>query len=340
MATTIKSRRLVNPGRKKRKLSALQKLFFGSKRQRSAVAKKRNPPKGFRKFSVAKSKAYKQATRVIRKHKRKRNVGSIITVWPKSNPARRKKYSRRKKSNRGKKVIIVNKGEGMAITRRRRSRKARVTRRRRNYGTRTGRSWSTYTKRSGKRRNPGTRRRRRSVSVVGRKRYTRRRHARRSNPGRRRSYRRNPGMLTGTAGRILGVVGGIAVTKLLCSFVPASLQTGPLGYLTTGAVAVLQGKMVGKFSKNASLGNDMLVGGLAYLTAKILNDFFPSIGSYTGISGMGMIGGSSFYTPQVNVNGSMGTFVAPAATRNVISGAMSAMNAKGVGTMRRTGRLM
>jgi hypothetical protein len=44
MASFMKARTLVNPGKKKkRKLSPLQKLFFGSKRQRTAakVAKSR-----------------------------------------------------------------------------------------------------------------------------------------------------------------------------------------------------------------------------------------------------------------------------------------------------------
>ena len=347
MATLTKSRRLINPGR--RKLSPLQKLFFGSKRQRAAVKRNSSPgkklgPKALRtKRTLAKRGIYQG--RIT--YKRKRNVGSIITVWPKghSNPGR-KRY-RRRNSGAKNRLVIVNpgrssmaKGSGRVISgygstvmnkgrkrmaRRRKTRRANpVARRRvrRNYGTRVGRSWSSYAKRSRKR-NPGRRR----VSHR-RHRITNRRH-----------IRRNPGMLTGTAGRVLGVVGGVAVTKLLCGFLPASLATGVLGYLSTGAIAVLQGKLVGKFSKSSTLGNDMLVGGLAYLAAKVLNDFFPSIGSYTGISGMGLIGGSSFYNPQVNLNGQMGNFVVPAATMGAIAG-YAPVTSKGVGAMRRTGRLM
>lgn len=211
--------------------------------------------------------------------------------------------------------------------RRRAVAKVTVRRRRRNYGTVVGRSFSNTRVSRRKKRNPGM------------KRYSRRR---RSNPGirrHRRSYRRNPGMLTGTAGRVLGVVGGVGLTKLLCGFLPAPLNSGVLGYLATAAVATLQGKMIGKFSKNAALGNDMFIGGLAYLAARVLNDFFPSIGGYTGISGMGLIGGSSFYTPQVNVAGNMGAFQIPAATSGYV-GSMAPAAAKGVGSMRRTGRLM
>lgn len=204
----------------------------------------------------------------------------------------------------------------MARTRKRR----RVThRRRRNYGTKVGRSWSSYSTRR-RRRNPG--RRRRSVRVH------------------RRHYRRNPGMLSGTAGRVVGVLGGVAVTRLLTGFLPAQLQTGILGYFGIGAVAVLQGKMIGKFTKSPALGTDMLVGGLAYLGAKILNDFLPSLGGYVGISGMGMIGPSSFYTPQVNAGNSMGQFVAPAAVSQAIGARMPVVANSGVGSMRRRNRLM
>jgi hypothetical protein len=134
----------------------------------------------------------------------------------------------------------------------------------------------------------------------------------------------------------MGVIGGLAVTKVLVGFLPASLSSGILGYLATGAVAVLQGKAVGKVSKNASLGQDFMVGGLAYLAAKVLNDFLPSFGGYTGISGMGLIGGSSFYTPQVNQSGNMGAFVLPSA----ITGAMAVPTSAGMGRARRQGRMM
>jgi len=123
-------------------------------------------------------------------------------------------------------------------------------------------------------------------------------------------------------------------------FVPASFQTGVMKYLATGVVAVAQGKLIGKVSKNTQLGDDFMVGGLALVVAQVLNDFFPSIGAYTGISGMGLIGGSSFYTPQVNQNGSMGTFVVPSATMGAIQGYAPAPANAGAGRLRRTGRLM
>lgn len=324
MATISRIRRLVNPGRKKkRKLSALQKLFFGSKRQRTAIKANRGRK---RKRSVAVKHT------VARRRRRKRNVGSIITVRAKRNPSRVRRYKRRRK-NAAKRVIIVNKGVGMTRTRRRtrRATSKRVYRRRR-------RAVAV---------NPRRRRRaRRNVSYV--KRIKRGRYMY-SNPGRRRrrsrvghrrthrSYRRNPGVLTGTMGRVGGALLGIGATRVLSGFLPSMFTQGILGYVGIGAVAYLQAKVGAKVSKSTSFGNDMLIGGLAYLGAKVLNDFLPSIGSYTGISGMGLIGGSSFYVPQVNRNGSMGSFVLPGAVGSAIA---SIPTKAGMGVMRRTGRLM
>jgi hypothetical protein len=120
-------------------------------------------------------------------------------------------------------------------------------------------------------------------------------------------------------------------------FVPATFTTGVMSYLATGVVAVAQGKLIGKVSKNSQLGDDFMVGGLAYLVAKMLNDFFPTVGAYTGISGMGLIGGSNFYVPQVNQAGSMGNFQLPGSISRTM--AVASANA-GVGRLRRTGRLM
>lgn len=352
MATVSKLRKLVNPGRKRRpfsggsgrlrrpfqnkgkrrKLSPLQKLFFGSKRQRAAVKvrKKRKNPWVVRSKSgklLSRTKTRKVARylqkssggsirKVNKGRRRKRNVSSIITIWPKGNPGKKRSYRKRRKTNRSRKsVVVINKGAKMA---RRRKRAVKNAGRRRRYTRRR----SVGVRRYRRHRNPAV------------KRHTRRRTHRVA----RRHYRRNPGVLTGTLGRVVGVIGGVAVTKLLMGFVPATFTSGVLGYLATGVVAVAQGKLIGKVSKNSSLGNDFLVGGLAYLAAKILNDFFPSIGSYTGISGMGMIGGSSFYVPQVNQPGSMGSFIVPGA----VMGAMPTMApASGnLGRLRRTGRLM
>jgi len=183
--------------------------------------------------------------------------------------------------------------------------------------------------------NVSHRRRRRSNPVARVHRRRRRavvhhhRRRRRSNPGvvvryrnrgvRRHHHRRrgNPGgrsFFSGSFGKVAGVLGGAAVTGVLTKMVPASINTGIMGYVSTGVVAFLQGKIVGKVFKNASLGNDMVVGGLVYLGLRILSDMFPSLAAYIPFSmnGMGLITSSNFYVPQVPLPGSMASFVRPA----------------------------
>ena len=329
-----KHRKLVNPGRHrgKRRWSIAEKLAFVRRMKRARNRKgnisrqsiRKSTKRYYSKYgrevvgSLAAKKYHKSA---VQDRKRRKNVSSILTVYPNRNPTRRKR-------NRSKKIIIVNKGAKMAVRRKRRTRRAtkRVYRRRRVrnvvYRRRIKRGMYAYSS------NPGRRRRR----------Y--RRHNRAVVHHRRR-YGRNPGFGVGggVVTKVAGVVGGLAVTKLLCGFLPAQLNSGILGYFSTAVVAVAQGKLVGKISKSTALGNDFMIGGLAYLAAKILNDFFPSIGGYTGISGMGLIGGSSFYVPQVNQNGNMGAFVLPAAVSGAIPANVPTAGA-GVGRLRRTGRLM
>jgi hypothetical protein len=140
------------------------------------------------------------------------------------------------------------------------------------------------------------------------------------------------------------VIGGLALTNVLSGFLPSGLNSGFIGYLASAAIAVVQGKVIGKVSKNGALGNDFMVGGLAYVAAQILNSFLPSVGSYTGISGgrgVGLLGGSNFFIPQVNIPGSMGSFMIPGNVTSAIGAAIPAAPASaGMGRLRRTGRLM
>src|ERR1035437_2794439 len=102
MATISKVRRLTNPGmfsKVKRKLSPLQKMFFGSKRQRAAVKRngsaqrraKREQHKYADKYgnggpSASSMRVYSSRFSRSLAHgtttatRRKKNVGSIITV--------------------------------------------------------------------------------------------------------------------------------------------------------------------------------------------------------------------------------------------------------------------
>jgi hypothetical protein len=348
----VKRRRFVNPGHR-RKMTAKQIRFFGTKRQRAALKNVR--------------RRKRNGTLQITHHaNRARNISHIVVVRPR-NPGRmypgltakqsaaearkaralKKKYGRsilRKgfrwlkgsaTSNRGRrrnrtKVIFVNKGRNMA---RRRNRRALRNRRRRNvhYVRKQRRGLYLY-------KNPRRYRRHRRNPGVRRYRHHYRHH-------RLHNRRRNPGFFGETLGRVGGVLGGLAITKFLFGFVPSSFNTGFMGYLAAGIIGVAQGKLIGKAAKNEQLGNDLMVGGLAYAFALVLNSLFPSIGSYVGISGgrgMGLIGGSSFYVPQVNVPGSMGTFQVPGAVSGAIMGALPAANTGnvGMGRLRRTGRLM
>lgn len=195
--------------------------------------------------------------------------------------------------------------------------------RRRNYGTVVGRSFSHTKIGRRRKRNPG------KVVVY---RYRGRRH----NP-RRMGRRRNPGMFGGTFGKVMGVIGGAAVTKVVTDKLPTALNGGFVGYLSTAVVAMLQGKLIGKVLKNPSLGQDMTIGGFTYLAIRVVNDFMPSLSLPFGLSGgrgMGLLAPSSFYLPQVNAPGSMSNFVVPAGIP-----VASATGMRGLGSARRVGRV-
>jgi len=154
--------------------------------------------------------------------------------------------------------------------------------------------------------------------------------------------------MSGTSGKVLGALGGMVVTNfatgLIGGMLPSSLTSGFMGGLVMAVVAVVQGKLVGKVAKNSAMGDDFMVGGLVYAAAQMLNAILPSAASYTGISGlrgMGLIGGSSFYLPQVNQPGNMGAFQVPQQVTNALAMAVPAATANaGMGRLRRTGRLM
>lgn len=376
MAEVVKRVRVVNPGRRRghKRMSLLQKLHFGTarvraaaqrmlgrKRNRRPIAYKRRAAQIKKALSYAPIGGYKKTNRrrrrrnaamgyrgsTSRPHRfstttrarfKRRNVGSIVTVYPFSNPGRRrmKRYNRRKRRNvyYGGRISTGVYRYTSSVT------KKRSKRRRRNVGMAAKRRRRrTYARR--RRKAPVYHRRRRRVSHRRRNRgYFSRRHHRRYN---RRHHRRNigvGGLTSGTTGSVIGVLAGLAVTRALSGFLPATFATGILGYVGIGAVAVIQGQVIGKITRQRQFGHWMMVGGLAYLVNKMINDFMPSLGGYTGISGMGLLGGSSFYTPQVNLPGSMGSFVIPGAVMGALPSPTASAPKVGVGVLRRTGRLM
>lgn len=370
MANVSKRVTMVNPGNKRKKrrnLSPLQIKFFGTKRQKAAL-KRRNGgsrirrkqgKKGF--ASLGKSKS---ATRFIKSsstgrrsksrgtHKRlraglgpRKNVSRILTLsLPNGRSSKRKRRTvshRRKRSNGIASTSIKtisglfgkskskSKGNRKVSNMARRKRKSVSSRRRVTRRRRTNPAVTRRRRRYSRRRNP---------AVVTRRRYSRR--------------RRNPGIRTSNPViKIGGILGGAAVTGLLSSMLPAGLRSGILGYVSTGVVAYAQGKMIGKVTKNRSLGDSMVTGGLVFLGLKVIGDMFPSIGQYIPFSlrggrGMGIIGGSSFYTPQVPLPGTMSQFVLPSAVPRAVPvqagmrglGTVS-VNQGSVASIRRTGRV-
>lgn len=273
MAEILKRRRLVNPGRRRRRMTAKQIRFFGTKRQRAALRHTRKR----RNYGTRRGRAFsrwgiKHHIRGHNPHRRRRNrrrknIGEILTVHV--NPGRRK---------------------GMAKQRRRTRR--HVVHHRRHHQRRSNPVYVMH------------RRRRRHNSVYNRRRRNRRHYSRRRNPF-------GGSFFSGVFGKAVGVVGGYALTKIIAAQLPAQFTQGVLGYVGIGVVAFAQGKIVGKVAKNSAVGNDMVVGGITYLVGKIMSDYFPSFN--LGLSGMGMIAPSSFYTPQVPLPGVMGNFVVPSA---------------------------
>lgn len=173
--------------------------------------------------------------------------------------------------------------------------------------------------------------------------------------------RRNQGnMLMGDAGAVVGVLGGAALTKIITNFLPSNLTTGWTGYLTTGIVAVVTGQVVGRMTRNRRLGNMMTTGGLVIVGLQMMNDLLPQVSlpftltggtpatstAAAGTAGMGLLTSSNFFVPQVNMPGSMASFVAPAAIPAPVvvpATGMRGFGATGTSTMnsglRRVGRL-
>lgn len=157
--------------------------------------------------------------------------------------------------------------------------------------------------------------------------------------------------MTGTTGAIVGVLGGATITKVITGFLPSNLTTGVLGMATTAVSAVVVGQVAGKVFKNPQFGRWMMVGGMLIVALEVLNQFMPTLqlpfGLSTGTAGMGLISSSNYYVPQVNLPGSMASFVTPAGVTAAIP-VVPAAGMHGIGgpqftpglrTMRRIGRM-
>ena len=347
--TVLKRRRLVNPGRRRR-MTAKQIKYFGTARQRAALKHRR---RNAGRFSVRKQKKRLKKAGLV--------AGGALRRYHRAQSSLR----RRRRSNRG---SVVSRAESVA--------KRAISRVERAAEKALG-SVSRRAKRGGRRKNvgeiltvvpagnPGRRRksmartanRRRRASNRGR-RYNRGHHRRRyANPkvvvryrNRRRHNshrrRRNQGsrVLSGNVGAIVGILGGAAVTKVITNFLPSSLTSGWLGYLTTAGVAWGTGQAVGRMMHDRRLGNMVTLGGLLIVGLQLAGQFIPGLslpfGLTSGTSGMGLLTSSNFYVPQVNLPGSMASFVTPAGIPVPV---VAPSGMRGLGVMnqglRRVGRL-
>ena len=151
--------------------------------------------------------------------------------------------------------------------------------------------------------------------------------------------------MSGSAGRVVGVIGGAAVTKLLTDTLASNVSmvaSGIPNYIAAAVVAFAQGKIVGKLFKNPTFGSDMSIGGYAYVALRILSDFVPGLPNPFGLSGMGLITSSNAWGPPwVPVGSSMTKFVRPGGVpAPVVVAASSATGGMhGLGRVRRGGRL-
>lgn len=253
---------------------------------------------------------------------RRKNVGEILTVMP-ANPGRRRRRS------------------SMYRTHNRR----RHNRRRRMGVAEYNRRY--HNPRRHNRRRYHNRRRRHNPTIV---RYH---NARRHHYMHNRRRRRNPGFTTGTTGAIVGILGGAAITKIITGFLPTTFTTGFMGMAATGVGAVVAGQIAGRVSKNRQFGNWVMIGGLLIVALELVNQFIPGLqlpfGLTSGTSGLGLISSSNFYVPQVNMPGSMASFVTPAGvtaaipvvptTATGMHGLGGPQFAPGLRTMRRIGRM-
>lgn len=167
--------------------------------------------------------------------------------------------------------------------------------------------------------------------------------------------RRNVGgrFLTGTTGAVVGILGGAAVTKILVGVLPTTFTTGMMGYLATGVGAVVAGQLAGRMTGNRQFGNWVMIGGFLIVALELVNQFFPTLQlpfglTSAGTSGLGLISSSNFYVPQVNMPGSMASFVTPAGVTAAIPvvptagtgmHGLGAQFTPGLRTMRRIGRM-
>ena len=311
MATVLKVTRLSNPRRgagprravRRRKMTPLQKLYFGSGRQRAHALRRTK-----RKLHSGAFRARRVSIKVNRRRARRSFNPALVATLGAMNPRKRR--------------------TNVARTRKRKSNARRVYRRRR-----TSRAMNPYRRRK---RN-ATR-----IVVVAprrRRRNARRVHSRRRVHNRRRRSL-NPFPTLG-GGRIMSSAGlqmigggliGVAAAKFIPTLLPSSIS-GALGggtlmrVVITGASAVAAGYLAGKV--NSRFGEGVLFGGLMQTGSVALNAFLPGFniaGVPLGLSGMGELMPGSYVVPQNPIRAAIPP-PAPANPRMTVNGLARAYGA-------------
>lgn len=260
MATVTKSVRVANPARARRRMTAKQIKFFGTKRQKAAIRAARK-----RKARVT---TKRHATRHAPRASRQQNnpaplVLTLGAINPRPGGTRRKKTTARK---------------GTHTMRKKAARRSRGKRTYRKISSRRRSNPHTMTvHRRGHHRRRNVYRRRRNALAVGGA------HGARA---------------MGTL--ILGGLVGVAAAKILPGFLPAGLSgmggSPVVRVLVSVGAAYLAAWVARKVMP--SLGDGVLIGGLMQSASVALNAFLPSVGSQIGLSGLGAFAPASFPVPQ------------------------------------------
>lgn len=287
MAVTTRVRRIANPRRqraranpqRRRKMTAKQIKFFGTKRQRAGL-------KANRKRKRANPKAIVRHRRRTVRSSNPRPRGRVRTVTKtvvKYRTRRAKpKTNRQRPLRRNPAPVILTLGA---------TNPRRTMAKRKKENTR----YTHWVK---------TRMRSRNPRRVARR--TRRNPPRRVTM-RRRTASRNPLSLFGGTGMkhttevVGGVLAGMAGTKFVPTLVPASLSAmggSTFGPVIISGVAAFVLKKAAEMIKKGAFSDGVFLGGLAQTGSVLLNALVPSIWGQFGVSGLGALIPGRFPVPQ------------------------------------------
>jgi hypothetical protein len=297
MAVVQRVRRLVNPRRRKRSVSAKRTRHRLTRAQIAA---------GFG------GKRAQSGLKAARKRKRKATMRSMRTM--RTNPRRRKRNASRRPRvvyrTRTKIKYRTRKSAAKVNPRRKRRRSnasgSKHRRARRNpYLVTWGPALMNPGRKRKRRKNPmaKSRKRRRARAVNPRRRRRRSnprvrvvyRSRKRRNPRRHHMRRRNPFSTTGGAANMAKSVAaglvGVYATKQASSMLSSVTSSNPLiNVVVSGAAAWLGGFLLHKAFSDRTVGDAFMFGGFMQAGSIALNAWLPSVGSVIGLSGLRGLG--------------------------------------------------